>query len=87
MISKWKYFSQLNPKVKKFYIRPMALLTKQTIFSRLVDLARCILILCLSEEIGKDKDGNDSTAESAVIITDHIKGVEDVSLDNKNDIV
>lgn len=87
MISKWKYFSQLNPKAKTFYIRPMALLTKQTILSRLVDLARYILILCLSEEIGKDKDGNDSTAESAVIITDHIKGIEDVSLDNKTDIV
>lgn len=28
MVSKWKFFSHLNPKVKKFYIRAMALLTK-----------------------------------------------------------
>lgn len=44
--------------------------------------------MCLSEEIGKDEDGNDSPAESArVIITHHIKGIEDISLDQyQNDV-
>jgi len=63
----------------------MALLTKQTDFSRFAELARCILLLSLSEEIGKDDDGNISLAESArVTIIHHIKGIEDISLDDKN---
>jgi len=63
----------------------MALLTKQTDFSRFVKLVRCILLLSLSEEIGKDDDGNILLAESArMTIIHHIKGIEDISLDDKN---
>lgn len=90
LVSRWKFFSKLNPKVKKFYIRAMALLTKQTNFSQFVELAKCILVLSLNEEIGKDNDGNNSPAESArIIITRHIIGIENVLLDenaeNKKD--
>lgn len=85
MASKWKFFSNLNPKVKKFYIRVMALLTKQTNFFHFVELAKSIILLSLSEEIGKDNDGNDSPSESApVLITNHIKGIEEVSLYDKD---
>jgi hypothetical protein len=85
MISKWKFFSQLNPKVKKFYIRAMALLTKQTNFSHFIELAKSIILLSLSEEIGKDDDGIDSPSESArVLITNHIKGIEEMSLYDKD---
>lgn len=92
MVSRWKFFSKLNPAVKKFCIRAIALLTKQTNFAQFGELARCILIIFLSEEIGKDNDGNNLPAESTrIIITHHIKGIEDVLLeseknkDDKND--
>lgn len=86
MVSRWKFFSQLNPKVKKFYIRAMAILTKQTNFSHFVEVARSINLLSLSEEIGKDTDGNDSLSESArIFITNHIKGIEEMLPDNKDD--
>lgn len=53
----------------------------------MVELARCVLILCLSEEISKDEDENDLPAESArITITHHIKGIEEVALENKNDM-
>lgn len=84
MVSRWKFFSKLNPAVKKFYIRAMALLTKQTNFDRFVELVRCILIISLSEEIGKDNDGNNSPA-ARIIITHHIKGIKDVLLENKDE--
>lgn len=85
MVSKWKFFSQLNPKVRKFYIRAMALLTKQTNFFHFVELTKSIILLSLSEEIGKVNDGNNSPSESArVLITNHIKGIEEVSLYDKD---
>lgn len=85
MVSRWKFFSQLNPKVRKFYIRAMALLTKQTNFFHFVELAKSIILLSLSEEIGKANDGNDSPSESArVLITNHIKGIEEESLYDKD---
>jgi len=91
MVSKWKFFSQLNPKVKKFYIRAMALLTKQTNFSHFVELIKSIILLSLSEEIGKDNDGNESPSEAArILITNHIKGIEEIvtydDKDNDNNI-
>jgi len=42
-------------------------------------------LLCLSEEIRKDDDGNISLAESArMIIIYHTKIIEDISLNDKN---
>lgn len=85
MVSRWKCLLQLNPMVKKFYIRAMALLTKQTNFFRFVELAKCIFTLSLSEEIGNDTAGNNSLAESArIIIVNNIKGIPDMSHDDKN---
>lgn len=85
MVSRWKCLLKLNPKVKKFYIHAIALLTKQTNFPQFVELAKSILILSLSEDIGKNQNGSDSPAECArTIITHHIKGTEDM-LDNEDD--
>lgn len=86
MVSRWKFFSQLTPKVKKLYIRAMALLTKQTNFSHFVELTKSIILLSLSEEIGKDYDGNESPSEAVrIFITNHIKDIEEyVTCDNDN---
>ncbi|EFN86949.1 120.7 kDa protein in NOF-FB transposable element, partial [Harpegnathos saltator] len=85
-VSRWKCLSEINPKVKKFYMRAMALLTKQVDFSRFVELAKCIIILSLNEEIGSNIEENNSAAESArKLITDYIKGVEYVASNDNDD--
>lgn len=86
MVSRWKCLSQLNPIVKKFYIRAMALLTKQTDYFRFVELAKCILTLSLSEEIGHDNTENNSPGESArIVIVNNIKGMVDMLQNDEND--
>lgn len=64
----------------------LSYITKQMNFSHFVELAKSIILLSLSKEIGKDNDGNNSPSKSVrIIITNHIKGIEEISLNDKDD--
>jgi len=78
-ITRWKIFTSVHPKVKTFYIIIMCLLTRTTDFTVLQQIVRAAIILCSSENVGKDENQRDTLAEkSRILLCNKIRGVPDI---------
>jgi len=80
-ITRWKIFTSVHPKVKTFYIMIMCLLTRTTDFTDLQQIVRAAIILCFSENVGKDENQQDSLAEkSRFFLCDKIRGMPNIEI-------
>lgn len=75
----WKIFTSVHPNVKTFYIMIMCLLSRATDFIELKQIVRAAIILCSSENVGKDGNQQDTLAEkSRILLCQKIRGIPDV---------
>lgn len=86
-VSRWKILQSVNPRVKKFYIIVMGLLTKQRCFEEFKNLVRYTLILCNSETRGPNEQGYSTLAEDAhAYMTNKIRSRDDAYEEFQKDI-